>query len=98
VNERAGASPCGPVTRDAFERVAGQLPRHVQAASEVAALDGIYLDLHGAAVAECSQQPEVDLLTRIGRHCGPAVWGYGLSPPRAPEVPLLFPISHRGCF
>ena len=45
----ASASPSAHVTRDAFERIAGEMVGRLGAAGPV---DGVYLDLHGAMVAE----------------------------------------------
>src|SRR5271156_2939919 len=43
------ASPSAHVTKDAFERIAGMLVGSIRAAGR---LDAVYLDLHGAMVAE----------------------------------------------
>jgi microcystin degradation protein MlrC len=61
----AGASPSAPVTRDAFERIAGALIDDLDAALQQGPLDGIYLDLHGAAMAEHLEDAEGELLARI---------------------------------
>ncbi|MFO1329982.1 MAG: M81 family metallopeptidase [Rubrivivax sp.] len=58
----AGAIPSSYVTRDAFERIAGAICDDVRAAGN---LDGIYLDLHGAAVAEHADDSEGELLARL---------------------------------
>lgn len=58
----AGAIPSSYVTRDAFERIAGAICDDVRAAG---GLDGIYLDLHGAAVAEHALDSEGELLARL---------------------------------
>ena len=58
----AGAIPSSYVTRDAFERIAGAICDDVRAAGS---LDGIYLDLHGAAVAEHALDSEGELLARL---------------------------------
>ena len=47
----AGAIPSSYVTRDAFERIAGSICDDV-AQVRTQGLDAIYLDLHGAAVAD----------------------------------------------
>ncbi|MBB4686761.1 M81 family metallopeptidase [Amycolatopsis jiangsuensis] len=64
----AAASPSGPVTADAYERITGEI---LQAARE-GAPDGIYLDLHGAMVTEHHDDGEGELLSRlraiVGRH------------------------------
>ena len=48
----AGAIPSAHVTQDAFERIARAMADDLRAALTQGPLDGIYLDLHGAAVAE----------------------------------------------
>jgi microcystin degradation protein MlrC len=60
----AGATPSSYVTRDAFERICSAILTDVRAAM-VQGLDGIYLDLHGAAVAEHADDSEGELIARI---------------------------------
>lgn len=64
----AGASPSAHVTEDAFERIAGE----IVAAARAGGFDAIYLDLHGAMVAEHADDGEGTLLARlrevIGQH------------------------------
>ena len=67
----AGATPSSFVTRDAFERIAGTIVADVQAAAASGGLDGIYLDLHGAAVAEHAADSEGELLARLRAVVGP---------------------------
>ena len=70
----AGAIPSSYVTRDAFERIAGAICDDVKAACAApGGLDGIYLDLHGAAVAEHVPDTEGELLARLRTLVGPAV-------------------------
>jgi microcystin degradation protein MlrC len=57
----AGASPSAHVTRDAFERIAGQIVGDAQQGG----FDAVYLDLHGAAVAEHVDDAEGELLQRL---------------------------------
>ncbi len=60
----AGASPSSFVTRDAFERIATDLLQDLkQALSQ--GIDAVYLDLHGAAVAEHADDAEGELLARV---------------------------------
>jgi microcystin degradation protein MlrC len=67
----AGAIPSSYVTRDAFERIAGALCDDVRAAREHGSgLDAIYLDLHGAAVAEHAEDSEGELLARLRQIVG----------------------------
>jgi microcystin degradation protein MlrC len=58
----AGAIPSGPVTRDAFERIAGELVERLAAALPV---DGVFLDLHGAMQCEHLDDGEGALLARV---------------------------------
>jgi microcystin degradation protein MlrC len=58
----AAASPSDRVTADAFERIAGSLVARLKAALPV---DGVYLDLHGAMVAEHFDDGEGELLRRV---------------------------------
>ncbi len=60
----AGAIPSSYVTEDAFERIAAAIVEDVQAAGS-GGLDGIYLDLHGAAVAAHADDSEGELLGRL---------------------------------
>jgi microcystin degradation protein MlrC len=68
----AGAIPSSYVTRDAFERIAGAILHDVHAARG-GGLDAIYLDLHGAAVAEGADDSEGELLARLRAIVGPAL-------------------------
>ena len=61
----AGATPSAHVTRDAFERIAGQLLEDTRSALAEGGFDGVYLDLHGAAVAEHIDDCEGELLERL---------------------------------
>ena len=67
----AGATPSAPVTREAFERIAGELLDDLAAAMRAGPLDGLLLDLHGAAVAEHFDDAEGELLQRIRTVAGP---------------------------
>jgi len=59
-----GATPSSYVTREAFEQIAGAIVQDLQAAL-AQGLDAIYLDLHGAAVAEHAEDSEGELLARL---------------------------------
>ena len=65
----AGAVPSAHVTQDAFERISAALLEDLHAGG----FDAIYLDLHGAAVAEHLDDAEGELLTRIRAVVGPAM-------------------------
>jgi microcystin degradation protein MlrC len=56
------ASPSAHVTRDAYERIVGDMLARLEAAGPV---DGIYLDLHGAMVTEHFDDGEGELLSRV---------------------------------
>ncbi len=58
----AMAMPAGVVTAGAFERIAALIISDLEAAGP---LDGLYLDLHGAMVAEVFPDAEGELLRRI---------------------------------
>ena len=60
--------PCGYVTEDAFERVADEIVALVRDAGR---FDAIYLDLHGAMVAEHREDGEGELLMRLRHVVGP---------------------------
>lgn len=66
----AGATPSAQVTEDAFERIAGAIVDDVKQALATG-LDAIYLDLHGAAVAEHVDDCEGELLLRLRALTGP---------------------------
>ena len=61
----------GPqVTDDAYERIAGEL---VGALSRALPVDGVYLDLHGAMVADSFEDGEGELLRRVRAAVGDQV-------------------------
>jgi microcystin degradation protein MlrC len=63
------ASPSAHVTKDAFERIVGEMTTRLAQAGPV---DGVYLDLHGAMVTEHFDDGEGEILARVrkvvGRH------------------------------
>jgi microcystin degradation protein MlrC len=61
------ASPCAHVTRDAYERIAKVLVDGIKAAGEI---DAVYLDLHGAMVAEHLDDGEGEILARVRKVIG----------------------------
>ncbi|WAI82128.1 MULTISPECIES: M81 family metallopeptidase [Achromobacter] len=65
----AGASPSAHVTRDAFERIAGE----ILDAAQSGRYDAVYLDLHGAMVTEHLDDGEGELLARVRQIVGPNV-------------------------
>lgn len=64
------AQPSGRVTRDAYERVSALLLDDLQAHG---AVDAVYLDLHGAMVAEHLDDADGEILRRVRRVVGPQV-------------------------
>jgi microcystin degradation protein MlrC len=66
----AAASPSAHVTRDAFERIVGDLVARLRDAGRV---DGVYLDLHGAMVCEHHDDGEGEILRRVREAVGPQV-------------------------
>ena len=66
----AGAMPSNRVTADAFERICDETVTDLRAAC-TKGIDGVYLDLHGAAVAEGIDDAEGELLERLRAVTGP---------------------------
>jgi len=62
------AMPSAPVTREAFETIAGWI---VEDAAAAMPLDGLCLDLHGAMMAEHAPDGEGELLRRLRARLGP---------------------------
>lgn len=62
------AEPSSHVTNDAFEQIAGDILAGIDRAG---AIDGVYLDLHGAMVTESYQDGEGELLRRLRQQVGP---------------------------
>ena len=67
----AGATPSAQVTTDAFERIAGAVLADAAHHLSDGPIDAVYLDLHGAAVAEHVDDAEGELLERLRRLLGP---------------------------
>lgn len=61
-----GASPSSYVTQDAFERMSASIMADVNKGG----FDAVYLDLHGAGVAEHVDDTEGELITRIRQGVG----------------------------
>src|SRR5467141_4019750 len=61
------ASPSAHVTTDAYERVAQAIVDGIKTAG---AIDGVYLDLHGAMVAEHLDDGEGEILARVRQAIG----------------------------
>lgn len=67
----AFANPAGPVTAKAFERIAALILAALSEALETGPLHGVYLDLHGAMLAEGFPDAEGELLRRVRAVAGP---------------------------
>jgi len=80
----AGAIPSSFVTEDAFERICGIILDDVQRGG----FDAVYLDLHGAAVAQNAADSEGELLGRIRAAVGPSV-------PIVASLDLHANVTHR---
>ena len=65
------ANPAGPVQDEAFERIAAMICAGLSHALDEAPLDGVYLDLHGAAVVDSFPDAEGELLRRVRAIVGP---------------------------
>jgi microcystin degradation protein MlrC len=65
------ASPAGPIHDEAFERIAAMICSDLSMALDDGPLDGIYLDLHGAALVESFPDAEGELLRRVRAITGP---------------------------
>ncbi len=69
----AAASPSAHVTRDAFERIADIVMQDLSRELGQGGVEAVYLDLHGAAVAEHLEDPEGELISRIRACAGSQV-------------------------
>ena len=67
------ANPAGPVQDEAFERIAARICAPLSVALDEGKLDGVYLDLHGAAVVEHFPDAEGELLRRVRAIVGEAM-------------------------
>jgi microcystin degradation protein MlrC len=76
----AFANPAGPVQDEAFERIASLICAQLSNALDTGALDGIYLDLHGAAVADSFPDMEGELLRRVRAIAGAVPLTISLDP------------------
>lgn len=66
----AGAIPSAHVARDAYDSITDEIIAGLRAAGP---LDGVFLDLHGAMVAEHVEDGEGDFLIRVREAVGPDV-------------------------
>ncbi|KAA2213362.1 M81 family metallopeptidase [Teichococcus oryzae] len=65
------ANPAGPVNEEAFERICACLVADLVRVLDEGPLDGVYLDLHGAMVAENFPDGEGEVLRRVRAVIGP---------------------------
>ena len=65
------ANPAGPVEDEAFERIAALNLAHLSMILDAGPIDGIYLDLHGAAVVDSFPDAEGEFLRRVRAIVGP---------------------------
>jgi microcystin degradation protein MlrC len=68
----AGATPSSYVTTEAFERICGDICDDLREAVKQG-IDAVYLDLHGAAVAQNADDSEGELISRIRAIVGGSV-------------------------
>jgi microcystin degradation protein MlrC len=64
----ASATPKGPVTAEAFEKLTAELVARIAAAPR---LDGVILDLHGAMVSERYPHADAEIVRRVRGAVGP---------------------------
>ena len=74
------ANPAGPVQDEAFERISGLICAGLSRALDAGKLDGVYLDLHGAAVADGFPDMEGELLRRVRAIVGATPVAISLDP------------------
>lgn len=74
------ANPAGPVQDEAFERISALICAQLSNALDAGPLDGIYLDLHGAAVADSFPDMEGELLRRVRAIAGAVPLTISLDP------------------
>ena len=67
------ANPAGPVAAEAFERITALLVASLSDALDKGPLDGVFLELHGAMVAEGFDDAEGEVLRRVRAAVGPGV-------------------------
>ncbi len=67
------ANPAAPVQDEAFERIAALNCALLSMALDGAPLDGVYLDLHGAAMVDSFPDAEGELLRRVRAIVGPSL-------------------------
>jgi microcystin degradation protein MlrC len=67
------ANPAGPVQDEAFERIAALNCALLSMALDDGTLDGVYLDLHGAAMVDSFPDAEGELLRRVRAIVGPTL-------------------------
>jgi microcystin degradation protein MlrC len=66
----AHTGPCGLITRDAFERIVGEMMRHLESGGP---WDGVLLANHGAAVSEEFPDADGEIMFRVRSLLGPKI-------------------------
>jgi microcystin degradation protein MlrC len=74
------AMPAGPIDDAAFERIAAMLCADISDALAAGPLDGVYLDLHGAALSRSVPDVEGELLRRMRAIVGDVPIAISLDP------------------
>ncbi|MBN8891904.1 MAG: microcystin degradation protein MlrC [Rhodospirillales bacterium 70-18] len=74
------ANPAGPVQDEAFERITALICAELSKALDAGPLDGIYLDLHGAALADHYPDMEGEILRRVRAIAGATPLTISLDP------------------
>jgi microcystin degradation protein MlrC len=69
----AGAMPSNKVSAEAFERICAEITDDLRERLERGGVDAVFLDLHGAGVAESADDAEGELLARVRAVAGPAM-------------------------
>ncbi|GAA4894334.1 microcystin degradation protein MlrC [Stackebrandtia albiflava] len=86
----ARALPGGAVTRDFYDRISAEIVAELTRVHGEAALDGVYLDIHGAMSVEGLDDAEGDLAARVRDVVGPKVLVSASMDPHGNVSRLLF--------
>ncbi|MFM7120679.1 MAG: M81 family metallopeptidase [Gammaproteobacteria bacterium] len=83
IASRCGSAvPAGPIVDAVFEGYMRELLADLETANNSGGVDAIYLSLHGAAITESRQHPDLDLVEEVRLRC--------------PEVPLAATFDMHG--
>jgi microcystin degradation protein MlrC len=83
------ANPAGPVQASAFERITAMIVADLSDAMRSGPIDGVYLDLHGAMLAENFPDGEGEVLRRVRAVVGPDVPVTASLDPHANMTPAM---------